>query len=1562
MIGQVLSDEIRKLSPSGPDGFEGLIAKLLTNLTGRRFYLAQSGSQSGRDMSSERLSGNILAVECKRYGKETELNERELLGELVQAARDVPDLDIWVLVASRSIPSQLIEPLTYEAHEKGIEFYPLSSDDGSPSSLEVLCAQESAITIEHFRINGRDHNLNSLTQFLDTVMASPGFGEAIEKLRSSFLIEIIGYENWRISQNAWFLDHCSSEEKSRTAFKQILNVTDTDVHIIQRQAIWRQLDQWYFDWATTRSLCVLLGEEGDGKTWSVARWLAQRNNADPNFPAVIFLSSLRASSNDPKKLIADAMSYQAENIGAGERPKRLGRWLKRQAINNPLILLVLDGVNERRSPSWWRGLLEALTVDPWNRHVCLIVTCRTVYWQQSFDALRYLQPQVFYITPYDNDELSEALKQHNLTIPDIPRSIFPLIRKPRYFDLVVRFRERMAESGDITPERLVYEDWRDRYERKTHLSLDDRTFQDLILELARKNREGMNFISQMEMGAILSLHEEKQVVLQELVTGGILRNESGRYQVAPQLLQYGFGLLLADEVWHACSDPGVNISEVIASWLEPHPEMDIKSAICSVAVLHALTILGYPNEGHLALLQAWISSQNPPKEVEENFSAYLPLNPNLYMALAEYVWSDVINNHWGQEMILYSLIRWCHLEKVRSVLLTTFEVWLGFVHRDGRTSKHNRSDEKIRESRAAMAERLGYELVPGKIEVAGYPLTVIEDYGLLRLGEVALAVISHMPRKPFIRAIAIGCLSEEVMGFPEKHELFAWTLRSSPSAISDVAIQQAEDMISQGLYIALQAAYRLLSYEGGSEAIKLRSSLPQDLFPPNPFFERHEKDPCSSGFSWQREHVQPCLEREDLEPKWVVRQLKQFCVDPTLSIPERLNAKLESLATGINVAALWTDLNMTEEQFWLDELEPILCASIPKALVPLIQNTVRDGERRKDLPLRQFAFAIGKYLPVFGPEEREHILIYWHSLQDHAASWTEMHEDAEWALFSSVLQIDPNGDNQLKRLLQRHPRSKDLLHFTGLFQPLTRWDVLLTTLEKTQDVKSLQRILWFMSRSVNSVQQGFIPYLSSFLSHPDSWIRTLSMKILYQMGDSSSLESFVHGSWSYSNKYWHQENDWGSLILCHYGSPITYHDLRNRIHPSYLGYAVKQRGVKHDEIKQFASDLFLMWQNTVTGGKNLPTDFPAIDIDRAFIEDITSIELRGISDSEFNKIMTTAGRNAFWSGKSVDFPKFENIFSEETYRKRQDTLRKIVEEAIHEQWEAGNELFARSFPIDGLEDAINQRPDLFDTMIETAIAEKPNTSRVLVLCQGFYETLCRVLLNNGRSEGFAIYKKLINTAHIRFVQTDTDIRWLNYWLFAAPENVEATTEWDNQMNQCTTDQELMELVLVAISGNGRSWLRSRVDAGLSSTVQWERARSITILGFMDVEDAGQILQRGSISVPNTWLATVAKKASHYYQMNTWAKAWFIRFLSDENDIRSWAAFRLFLECVDRRYYFWKQEIIRNSKIIQGEYDRLMFLESQESNIRNKVKKNEKSLQESFLSQKILKHYGMWPWM
>ncbi len=106
-----INEFLQSMNASGKRSFEGLVGELLSQLTGVHFYAARSGDQGGRDGRAVTVWGGEIAYECKRYSNETTLRDRELLGELAQAQQRRPELDVWILAASREVTDQNREPL-----------------------------------------------------------------------------------------------------------------------------------------------------------------------------------------------------------------------------------------------------------------------------------------------------------------------------------------------------------------------------------------------------------------------------------------------------------------------------------------------------------------------------------------------------------------------------------------------------------------------------------------------------------------------------------------------------------------------------------------------------------------------------------------------------------------------------------------------------------------------------------------------------------------------------------------------------------------------------------------------------------------------------------------------------------------------------------------------------------------------------------------------------------------------------------------------------------------------------------------------------------------------------------------------------------------------------------------------------------------------------------------------------------------------------------------------------------------------------------------------------------
>lgn len=77
MLFDDLRAALRALPASGSEGFEGLIAATLTEITGTPFRLAGGGSQFGIDgKSTHELDG--VCFEAKRYDKK--IPKKEILG------------------------------------------------------------------------------------------------------------------------------------------------------------------------------------------------------------------------------------------------------------------------------------------------------------------------------------------------------------------------------------------------------------------------------------------------------------------------------------------------------------------------------------------------------------------------------------------------------------------------------------------------------------------------------------------------------------------------------------------------------------------------------------------------------------------------------------------------------------------------------------------------------------------------------------------------------------------------------------------------------------------------------------------------------------------------------------------------------------------------------------------------------------------------------------------------------------------------------------------------------------------------------------------------------------------------------------------------------------------------------------------------------------------------------------------------------------------------------------------------------------------------------------------
>jgi hypothetical protein len=1470
----ILYSSLHKLEPAGENGFEGLIAKLLEKLTGRRFFLASSGYQDGRDMSTCRIGLNIIAVECKRYLKKTQLDVQKLLGELVQVSRAFPDLDLWVLVASRSVNDTLQTSLNKFSQDHGFSLLIIDTKDKPLSSLDVLCAYGQDIVMR-FLSDNKSHV--EIKTYLESITNHTDYLNHLGRLKQSFSSEIIGYEHWKDSQNKWTLERLQSKEKARSAFVQSINVDDKDVNLIYRKEINHELDCWLKNWVEKGNVaCVLIGEEGDGKTWAAASWICQQIKSNSEFPGIVFLSSPHVASTDPLESFTQAIVKQSGKNHVHDNQilkKRINRWLERQISTYPLILVVLDGINERNDFDW-SVLLDKLFDSPWKERVAVLMTCRTITWNSHFSCLPCCNNiPTFSVPPYNDEELAAATASHKLTFSDISKNLLPLIRKPRYMDLVVKYRKEIENSGDFTVDRLIYEDWRDRFSRKSASGLITHDeFLALIRDLAEKALPESVSFSSKEIENMLPSDQRK--TLEELKTGGILIEDDvirGRYKVEQQRMIFGFGLLLAESVHKAVRDKNV-IEEAIATLIEPQIDMDLKVSIYGAAVFHALYTDNFPEDGRIALFKTWFTGRNLDQNTLDNVIAYLPKNPDTYVKLAEHYWS-YDDNYTVEKFLINGFLKWKDKAKVKQALVPAIERWMSFVNIYGFSLMRGLKEKEKDKVKQKIEQTIGASLQKGAIMFAGCTLHVIDNDGLLRLANAALAIISHCNRKPYIKAFVNWALSRELMNYPQEFDLVKWVLRTSKASVWDEIQREVNLLLSQDSNVAKRAAYHLLTCVGTFEAYQLRDTLPQIEYPSHAIFKMYKENPCTQKlYLWDRDNYKKCLQLSNIHPQEIAQNMRELALEPNLEVPERFPERFKPLVSHFTPNSLWAAFGMTRSDSDFEQIETTLCAFAPDTLCKIVQSIICDAKNRDGMKLRQLSFNIKSNLLIIDQPERDVLVKRWKLLLEHKSNWQEPEKVAESELFYAVLN-NISGDAQLELILSRQEDAFCLLSYENLFNPLSThcMDMLTNKLSIMRDNDNkLVLILWFVAGNSTTVSQNLIRAIARFITSLNSNIRRYVLEIIYKTKDEEGLKQVIESSWSWNKEYCDYENYFGSLILAEFGKYILFEMLLSRIHPSYIGYAIEKRGLHDNEVVLYANNLHL--------NSHYPDNFPF-----------------------YNK----------------------SLF---------EILKKVI----------------------------TIRPDLLNNWMKEISLDNKKTHKTLIFNQLFYEYLVIVLLNTKPNEAIKLYRCL-EEYKLGTIYMNYGIKNLSYELFKAQENSELNTLRNELVDKCASDKDLFEVAFLCQYVGNNEWLNNKIKQDSESSWPFEKARAIVMMGFLDDENVGMELER-YCQKPKSWLNDVAIKACKWWKSNQWAKHWFTKSLEEHDTVKAWASFKLFLKCVDRRFWIWRDELlsdyinksgVRNNKI---DFYRINF-----SYIENSIKDNDKKRSETMFGEKILKDQ-VWPWL
>ena len=419
-----------------PADFEQLVAALLTAFFKIPFVVARSGDQPSGDAIS--ISGEV-SMQAKLYKSKGIPNAKTVEGDIRQAIRELPHLQVYVLVVSRDA-AQLHNTLNSVAEETGLDIVILELSDGL-SDMGVLCVTFWKRIYSFLPLADTDQEFSA---WIEIAKDDSKTHDKMEDVRRKLEDGIQTQNHVQQDVEKYLFERFNREE----GFNPI-NLSQA----IDRVSLESQITNW---WETEESpICCLEGKEGHGKTWLAAKAM---NSICENENIVAFWLDSKDWSD--RKTIFDLLRTCLRSIYPSYQEGKITKLQNKSAKTWRKTLIVLDGVNE------WNAIEAAQRIlteyynpnSEWADRIRFLLTIRSLDNYPDFESYLRENCHKISVEPFNDLELQEALIQEGLKIDDLPDSLMEIAKIPRYFQRCIELRDELGSFGVVTKEIVLLAD------------------------------------------------------------------------------------------------------------------------------------------------------------------------------------------------------------------------------------------------------------------------------------------------------------------------------------------------------------------------------------------------------------------------------------------------------------------------------------------------------------------------------------------------------------------------------------------------------------------------------------------------------------------------------------------------------------------------------------------------------------------------------------------------------------------------------------------------------------------------------------------------------------------------------------------------------------------------------------------------------------------------------------------------------------------------------------------------------------------------------------------------
>jgi hypothetical protein len=1153
-----IADALRAMEASGETGLEGLLRDALAEVTGQPFRIAKSGPQSGMDMRSERANTLQVALESKRYGQETPLPLDQLKAKLYDAAGGDDPADVWILAATRDVSQTNADALHKLGDQLGLAVVVLDwrRAGGALPSLAVLCASAPLTLKRHFP------TVPGLDVALSMMKAHGEFASKAASMLEQVTAPDVGYASATAALSAWTRAGLTDRREAKYRLDGFNDVNASASHPIERSALFVGLDTW---WSGPASPIALIGDEGHGKTWALLDWWSRRDNLiEGGLPLTIFLSARWVQEADPERELAQALARRTGLRTAEFWLKRLALW-RRRPVNRPQILILLDGLDQKWAAKNWADFLQPLYAGEWSTRVAVAMASRPDRWQ-ALHELNDLDPipTTLPVPVFTEVELDQMLAAHGKTRSHFSDAVLELMKVPRLALQAIDQQAALAASGDVTPERLAYEDWKSRTARKgERLSLTDAEFQSFICDLAGDMRRSVDLpltLTRAELVQRLSKdsgHDAELLAetISEIVSGRWIES-TGRphqFRVNKALTPFALGLALAAALRDA--DQEEQAEALISDAIDPYKGQDLGVEILRNAVTACLLDAEVGAAARRAALSRWLSERNFRGADFESFWRLIGVDKTTCLDVVERAWLDERGRHFEDEVLIKSLANAYQFPEVAEVLRARAETWLGWVWPDpdqGRSiNSYDPTTDRAKANRALTLTNLA-EWQRGPSRDLGSPRLELRETGDVSwMCHRLLGVLSLLPRADFLPALQAWALSRAVMAEARHFREVSWLLRWNPedpgeSAAGLIALTDA--LANKADPISRRASSWLMEAGGNPKAEESAARLRAGL--------KHELD-------------------SDLRPAVVEAAPEDSeILDPSVDVAGAVG-ETQILALSDAGENLWQYGHESGEvDFRFNRAAPSLARHSPGEIARHYRAAAASAAARDTKGRLGLAMHLDEILMVLDSKERALLReIFAEELAKLPQPSSDENATRRWRV--AILKIDLDGastEEQITLLAEVLNReSKISTEIIPLLKPLSEasTEAIFTALRNgpKKDVPVWLNLLVAL-RAKDALAAW--PDLAAMAVDEDARIRSAAFEAAFRGRHTNALAAIEASAWRASQASDEAEIFYGSLALIqrHMETPIQ--NLTDRIDRSLIAYWVEEAPAASDALDAFA--------------------------------------------------------------------------------------------------------------------------------------------------------------------------------------------------------------------------------------------------------------------------------------------------------------------------------------------------------------------------------------------------------